>query len=106
MGPAESSANGSVAAALVAAGAGAAACGVFYILGAAETLRGFFSFYAPAGPLSGVSTMAIAVWLATWVVLSRRWMRQTIDIRHAGWVAVCFLLLGLLLTFPPMARIF
>lgn len=101
----ESPVLGGVAAALVAAAAGAAACGVFYVLAATNPLRAYFNLYAPAGALSGVSTAAILVWLATWALLSRRWSGKAIDMQRVSWVATGLLLLGLLLTFPPVARL-
>jgi len=97
---------GGVAAALVAAGAGAAACGVFYVLGAVKALGPYFNLYKPSGALSGVSTAAILVWLAVWVVLARRWKNRAVNAGRASGVALALLVLGLLLTYPPIARLF
>ena len=63
--------NGSGAAAVLAASIGSLALAVIAI--AADRISGFAKamiFYAPTGPLSGVTTSAIAVWLAVWAVRS------------------------------------
>jgi len=33
-------------------------------------------FYKPTGPLSGVTTTAVVVWLAAWLVLDRVWAEE------------------------------
>jgi hypothetical protein len=94
--------NGPAAAAILAAGIGCFAVGVLATLGDAfPAVAGFLSFYAPTGPLSGVTTTALVLWLAAWLVLARRWGRRDVAI---GWInALSFVLLslGALLTFPP-----
>jgi hypothetical protein len=95
---------GNVAAAMVAAGAGSFAMGVFYILGAMKPAS--FNLYKPAGALSGVSTAAIVVWLVVWAVLAKRWNARHIRMGAAGVVALGLLVLGLLLTYPPVERMF
>ena len=99
--------NGPAAAALLAAGAGCCAMGVFYVAGnVSAQLNRMLSVYRPAGALSGVSIAAIVIWLAVWVVLDRRWTMTDVRMgRVAAWSAA-LLLAGLLLTFPPIARIF
>lgn len=96
---------GGVAAAMVAAGVGALACGVFYVVGGVKSLGPYFNLYKPSGALSGVSTAAILVWLVTWIVLARRWRNSTVNIGRMSAVAISLLVLGLLLTYPPIARL-
>ena len=94
--------NGPGAAAILAAGIGSFALGLFATLGDAFPAIGkFFIFYRPTGPLSGVTTSAIIVWLAAWLVLGNRWARRTVSMVAVNVVAFVGLLLGLLLTFPP-----
>ncbi|AFL90496.1 hypothetical protein Terro_4299 [Terriglobus roseus DSM 18391] len=95
---------GGVAAAMVAAGAGSAAMGVFYVLGGMKSA--YFNLYKPAGALSGVSTAAIVVWLVVWAVLAKRWKVRHIGMGTASAVALGLLVLGLLLTYPPVERLF
>ena len=96
--------NGLAAAAIVAAGTGCFAIGDLAVLGNAfRPVAKFLTFYRPTGPLSGVSTAAILLWLATWIVLARRWRSKDVNIARANAVALALLLGGVLLTFPPFA---
>jgi hypothetical protein len=99
--------NGSGAAAILAAGIGAFMVAFFAI--AADKMASFTSlmiFWKPTGPLSGVTTCAIVVWLAAWAVLELCWRGR--DVALARICAAAFVLLGLslLLTFPPIADLF
>jgi hypothetical protein len=95
--------NGPGAAALLAAGIGCAAMGIFALLGDAFKVVGhFFSFYNPTGPLSGVSTSAIVVWLLAWAIFSKRWAKTNVDLRNVSIVAFVLLAIGFAFTFPPI----
>jgi hypothetical protein len=99
--------NGGGAAALLAAGIGSFMVAVFAIL--ADRIAWFKSlmiFYKPTGPLSGVTTCAIVVWLAAWYFLYRRWNWRMVAMRQVSTAALVLLILGLLLTFPPIADLF
>ncbi len=66
--------NGAGAAAILAAGIGCAALGVLALLGDAFSgIKNFLNVYNPTGPLSGVTSLAIIVWLAAWFVLNQKW---------------------------------
>ena len=81
---------------------GSLALGVFAFAGdAAPPLKAVFSVWPPTGPLSGVTTAAILVWLAAWFVFGHWWRRREVDLARVN--AAAFLMLGggLLLTFPP-----
>ncbi len=94
--------NGAGAAAILAAGIGCAALGVLALLGDAFSgIKNFLNFYNPTGPLSGVTTLAIVVWLASWFVLARQWTGRDVSINRISYVAFALLALGLFLTFPP-----
>ncbi len=94
--------NGDGMAAIVAAGVGSAALGIFAFLGDAfKGIGQFFIFYRPTGPLSGVTLSAIAVWLAAWYVLAKRWGGRDVAVARASGIAFALLIVGLLFTFPP-----
>ena len=96
--------NGFGAAALLSAGIGAFALSVIAI--AADRMAGFgrsMAFYKPTGPLSGVTTSAIVVWLVTWAILELRWRKRDVRLGLVSAVAIALLVLSLLLTFPPVA---
>lgn len=103
--PAESSLpNGPGAAAILSAGIGCFLLSSFAVVAdASKSVARFFTFYGPTGPLSGVTTTAILLWLVMWIVLSRLWRHRTIALAKVNVVAFAFLLLGILLTFPPFA---
>lgn len=94
--------NGPGAAAILAAGIGAMALGIFTIFGDAfKAIGHMFIFYGPTGPLSGVTTSAVVVWLAAWYVLSKKWENETVDTARTNLWSFVLLAGGLLLTFPP-----
>ena len=96
--------NGPGAAAVLAAGVGSLALGVFAFAGDAwPAIGNAFNIWNPSGPLSGVTTATIAVWLLTWYLLGRRWATRSVDLHWVAVAALAMLAGGLLLTFPPLA---
>jgi hypothetical protein len=94
--------NGSGAAAILSAAIGCLAHGCFALASdALPQVQSAFSFWPPTGALSGVSTTAILVWLATWESLRRRWKTRDVSMISINIAAVGMLTLALLLTFPP-----
>ena len=98
-----SMANGSAAAAILAAGIGCGALGILALANDASPAIGkLLNFYKPSGGLSGVTTVAIIVWLVAWLVLARLWAGKTVAIAKVNAAAFVGLAIGLLLTFPPV----
>ncbi|KVG21974.1 hypothetical protein [Burkholderia ubonensis] len=98
----ESVDNGPAAAAIL-AGIGCFAVGLFALAGdASKAIAHFFTFYKPTGPLSGVTTSAIVIWLLSWFVLSRQWGKTSVTLGRVIFVSFVLLALGVLLTFPPI----
>jgi hypothetical protein len=94
--------NGPGAAAIVAGGIGSFALGIFAFAGdAVPAIRSAFVFWPPTGPLSGVTTTAIVVWLAAWYGLSRRWRSREVNLVRVNVASFLMLIAALLLTFPP-----
>ena len=101
-GSADTIANGPAAAAILAAGIGCFAVGLFALAGDAfPTAARFFTFYKPTGALSGVTTSAIVVWLLSWFALSRQWGTKSVALGWVILVSSVLLALSLMLTFPP-----
>lgn len=99
--------NGAGAAALLAAGIGSFVLAVLAV--AADhivALKGWMVFYKPTGPLSGVTTSAIVMWLVAWAVLHARWKRRTVALGSIVAASLVLLALSLLLTFPPVGDLF
>ena len=99
--------NGSGAAAILSAGIGAFALAVLAVAGdkSAPIARSLI-FYKPTGPLSGVTTTAIVIWLVAWGILEWRWRNRTVGAGRISVIALALLGVSLLLTFPPVADLF
>jgi len=94
--------NGPGAAAILGAGIGCGALGCLAFAGDASPAVGkLLNFYNPVGTLSGVTTVTIIVWLASWFALGRLWGNKNIAMGAVNIVAFASLAIGLLLTFPP-----
>ena len=94
--------NGSAAAAILACALGCFALGVVAVAAdGSKRLAALLTIYHPTGPLSGVSTVAIAFWLVCWAVFAASWRQKTVALGRVSALAFVFLALGLLLTFPP-----
>jgi hypothetical protein len=93
--------NGSAMAAFLGAGIGAFAMGAVVLLNEA----GIFAaptLHAPAGGVSGRTTLATIVWLMAWGVLHNRWRAREIAPGRVGAVTLILIVLGVLGTFPPV----
>lgn len=98
----ESIPNGPGGAAILAAGIGCGALGILAFAGdASDAIGKALNIYNPTGALSGVTTVAIVVWLGTWLALSRRWQEKSVAMARVNTAAFALLILGFLLTFPP-----
>ncbi|MGA3034675.1 MAG: hypothetical protein ABSD70_15430 [Terracidiphilus sp.] len=99
--------NGAGAAAVLAAGVGSFLVALFALIADKSTaIKSAMIFYKPTGPLSGVTTCAIAAWLLVWLVLDRRWSGRTVAMGRVRAAALALLILAVLLTFPPIADLF
>lgn len=95
--------NGSGAAAILAAATGCFALGILAFAGdKSVAIKNTLNFYKPTGPLSGVTTSAIVIWLVIWGILEWRWRNTTIVAGRVNTVALVLLGLSFLLTFPPI----
>jgi hypothetical protein len=100
-------ANGSGAAAILAAGIGSFALAALACAGdKLIAVKNSLVFYKPTGPLSGVTTVALLIWLTTWGTLEWRWRNRTVAAGRISAAALIMLGLSLLLTFPPVADLF
>lgn len=99
--------SGPAVAAMVAAGLGTFTIGLMTSLAEASAgLRNALTWYNPVGPLSGKTGVGVIVWLVAWIVLHTTWKNREISLgRGARW-ALVLILLGFLLTFPPVFDLF
>jgi hypothetical protein len=99
--------NGSGAAAIFSAGFGSFVLAVLAFAGDKSALiKSYLVFYKPTGPLSGVTTSAILIWILSWAILEWRWRKKTVAASRICAIALALLGLSLLLTFPPVVDLF
>jgi MFS superfamily sulfate permease-like transporter len=101
----EEVANGAALASFLAAGIGAFAVGFFVIVNEA----GLFAapaLYGPAGGVSGRTTFAAVTWLIGWAMLHSRWKDRQLDSNRVYTATLLLTALGIVLSFPPVWRIF
>ncbi len=98
--------EGPAAAALLAAGIGAAALGVVTTLAeASETVKDWLGFSESVGPLSGKTIVAVVVWLVAWIVLHPLLRRRRLS--NGILIATGILVLvGVVGTFPVFFEAF
>jgi hypothetical protein len=99
--------EGPISAAILAAGIGALALGVFTTLAEASTgVRNWLQWSDKVGPLSGKTLMSVLIWLVSWAVL-HLWLRgRAYETRRALTVALVLIALGVLGTFPTFFQLF
>jgi hypothetical protein len=96
--------NGPAAAAILSAGAGCTFIGLIALAAdASRPVAKLLTFYLPTGPLSGVSSVAILLWIGMWLILAKRWRVKNVALGKVNAAAFLLLALGILLTFPPFA---
>ena len=92
--------EGPAAAALLAAGIGAAALGlVTTVAAASETVNDWLRLSESVGPLSGKTIFAVVVWLVAWAVLHPLLRRSRVSSAVLAITAV-LVLIGVIGTFP------
>lgn len=95
--------NGSGAAAILAASIGSFALAVIAITGdKSPQVKSSLVFYKPTGPLSGVTIIAIVIWVLSWGALEWLWGKGDVAVSRVNIAAFILLALSLLLTFPPI----
>jgi glucan phosphoethanolaminetransferase (alkaline phosphatase superfamily) len=99
--------SGLGAAALLSAGIGSFALAVIAI--ASDRIAGFralMTLYTPTGSLSGVTTMALVLWLIVWGLLHLRWRKRDVNLPLVSAAAIVLLVVAFFLMFPPIADLF
>ncbi len=95
--------NGPAAAAILSAGVGSATIGLM-TTGAVISagLKSALNLWSPAGPLTGKTSVGVVAWLVTWIVLHVLWKDKDVPLVRVIVVMLVLLVLGVLLTFPPV----
>jgi hypothetical protein len=87
-------------ASILGAGIGAFAMGLFVVLNEADIFVAP-TLYPPAGGVTGRTTLAVVVWLLSWVVLHRVWKGRELKGGLVYTATLILIVLGILGTFPP-----
>jgi hypothetical protein len=99
--------EGPAAAALLAAGVGAAALGVLTVLAEADTgAKAALTLDAGVGPLSGKTAYAVAAWLIAWLILHLTVGRRAALTRTVIATSAALIAVGVLGTFSPFFQMF
>lgn len=94
--------NGAGAAAILSSALGCFVLGVAALAGdASPRIAKVFNIWNPTGPLSGVTALAIVVWLLSWLILARSWKARQLNLAIVNIAAAVLFASGVLLTFPP-----
>lgn len=96
--------NGPGAAAILSAGLGCFALALLaWTADKSAFVKQAMNLYQPTGPLSGVSTAAVAIWLLSWGALWYCWRNRNVALGRVCWIGFGLLVLSVLSTFPPIA---
>ena len=88
---------------MLAAAIGSFALALLALAGdASRTISAALNFWNPTGPLSGVTDVAILIWLAGWLLLSRRWGRRDVNLARINMISFAMFVAAILITFPPI----
>lgn len=104
-GQSDESEDGVLMAAVLAAGIGSSAMGLFVILNEAG-LYSAPALYGGSGGVSGRTTFAVATWLIAWGILHWRWKDQRVARGPVMVATLVLVALGFLGTFPPVWGVF
>jgi hypothetical protein len=99
--------EGPIAAAIIAAGIGAAALGLFTTLAeASESFSDWLAWSDDVGPLSGKTILAVAVWLVAWAILHIVLRKRQRGVASALTIGLILVAAGLVGTFPTFFQAF
>ena len=95
--------NGPSAAAILAGGIGLAVFGIVTALSESiAAVNAGLGWSKPVGALSGKTIIEVVVWLVAWLILGLAWKDREVSLRPILIVSVILLVVGTLLTFPPV----
>jgi len=99
--------NGPVVAAIIAAGIGVLALGIFTTWAEASTgMKDWLDFKHRVGPLSGKTIMAVAIYLGSWAVLAPVLWKKNLALATPVVITTLLLVAGFIGTFPKFFQLF
>ena len=102
--------DGPAAAAMISAGIGIFVLGLLTTLAVisagVKTFLLWWEWGQGVGPLAGKTTIAVVVWLLSWLILDRLWRRKDVELKTAFYIGLGLGILGAIGTFPPFFELF
>jgi hypothetical protein len=98
-----------VGAAFIASGIGTFFLGLMIVLTEMPSgagLKTFLTWVGPVGPLSGKTGVEVIAFLVSWVGLHFYFRNRPIPLTRSFLIAIVLIVVGLLLSFPPVFEIF
>jgi hypothetical protein len=98
-----SAADRAMGASMIASGIGALVLGIAIVLSEVNaSIKTFLTWNSGVGPLSGKTGVSVLAFVVSWIILHYAFQRKAISLTASFVVTVVLLVLGLLLTFPPV----
>jgi len=96
-------ADRAMGASMIASGIGSLVLGIMIVLSEVNAdIRTFLTWNSGVGPLSGKTGVAVIAFVVSWAILHYAFQRRAISLTASFVVTLVLLVLGLLLTFPPV----
>lgn len=98
-----SAADRAMGASMIASGIGSLVLGIAIVLAEVNAgIKTFLTWNSGVGPLSGKTGVAVIAFIVSWAVLHYAFQRRAISLTPSFIVTLVLVVLGLLLTFPPV----
>jgi hypothetical protein len=95
--------DSAVGAAIIASGIGSLVLGLGVVLNEINpAVNSFLKWVGPVGPLSGKVGLTVIAFIASWVGLHYAFRNRTVKLMTSFWIALVLIVLGMLLTYPPV----
>ncbi len=99
--------NGPVSAALLGGGIGSAIFGIVTLADILnKSVAKALTWSKPVGDLSGKSIIGIVAFFVSWAILHFIWKGKETNFSKISTLAIALLVVGLILTFPPVWKLF
>lgn len=98
-----SAADRAMGASMIASGIGSLVLGIAIVLAEVNTgIKTFLTWNSGVGPLSGKTGVAVIAFIVSWAVLHYAFQRRALSLTTSFITTLVLVVLGLLLTFPPV----
>lgn len=96
-----------VGAAFLASGIGSVVLGILVVLSEANAgIKTFLTFNTAVGPLSGKVILTVIGFVLSWIILHFALRERHVKLQTSFTIGIILLVVGLLLTFPPIFLLF